>query len=329
MLAGLVGYAIPASAATVRPRVRISYATAKVSQRGVLTIRASVTPKTTSCKLALHGPRSHIVKLAAKRGRSGKIQWTYRVPTTAPAGSWTARATCGKTTSAARAFVVQAPVLKANVAAASDGFTQSNYGDGSQTFISYGAVLHNTATQVDALDLNVAVSFTDTLGRAVATENTTLTAIPAGGTFYLGGLASSNVSLTVASMKVAVTVGSTQSHRLILPPVTGLGFQTDSDGNDSISGTFENPYKQAIPSTANIYVVYLDSQGSVVGGASEFAGASVEPRDFVAFGFSSDSSTINSSFIPASEVSTVDGSIDPCGGIPGGSCPAQLPAQAS
>lgn len=320
---------MPASAATVRSTARITYVTAKVSQRGVLTVRASVKPKTTSCKLALHGPHSHVVNLPAKRGRSRKIQWTYRVPTTAPAGSWTARATCGKTTSPARAFVVEAPVLKANVAATLDGFTQSNYGNGSQTFISYGAVLHNTTANVDALNLNVTVSFTDTLGRSVATENTTLTGIPAGGKFYLGGLASSNVSLTVANMSVSVTVGSTQAHRLTLPPVSGLAVQADSNDFDSVSGTFENPYAKPIPSTANIYVVYLNAQGAVVGGASEFAGAAVNPGGSVAFGFSSDRSDINPDFVPASDVSTVDGSIDPCGGIPGTSCPAQVPAQTS
>ncbi len=227
---------------------------------------------------------------------------------------------------------MEQPVLKANVVAASDGFTQSNYSTSISTLISYGVVLHNSTTNVDALNVAVAVSFTDTLGRSVATETTTLTGIPAGGTFYLGGLASSNVSLTVASMNVSVTVGSTQSHRLTLPPVSGLGVQTDDIGFGSVSGTFENPYTEAIPSTAQIYVVYLDAQGNVAGGASEFAGAAVNPGSSVAFGFDSLSTDINSSWIPASDVATIDGSVDPCGsggGPPllGPSCPAQVPAQ--
>lgn len=267
--------------------------------------------------------------LPAKRGVAGRLTWTYRVPTGAPAGSWTARPTCGKTTGAARSFIVDPAVLKANVVSTSDGFTQSNYGDGSQTFISYGVVLHNTASNVDALNLDVAVSFTDTLGQAVATESTTLTGVPAGATLYLGGLAGSNLSLTVASMSVSVTIGSTQVHRLTLPPVSGFSTQTDSYGDDSVSGTFSNPYKQAIPSTSQIYVVYLNAQGSVVGGASEASGASVEPGGSVAFGFSSDSSTINPDFVPASDVATVEGSIDPCGGIMGTSCPAQVSTQTS
>jgi len=322
-----------ASAATIRPTVRVSYATPKVSPRGVLTVRASVLPKTTSCKLTLRGPSAHVVKLPAKRGRSGKLDWTYRVPNGAVAGNWTTRATCGKTTSAARSFVVEAPVLKANVVATNSGFTQ-NTDSSTGALISYGVVLNNSASNVDALNVAVTVAFTDTNGDSVSTQTTTLTGIPAGGTFYLGGLTSSNVSLTVASMKVSVTVGSTQAHRLTLPPVSGLSLQTDEFDDGNVTGTFSNPYAKPIPSNGQIYVVYLNSQGAVIGGASESAGASVEPGGSVAFGLDG-LSDIYSSFVPVGDVATIQGSIDPCGSFPGGpplldsSCPAQVPIPTS
>jgi len=318
-----------ASAAAVRPTVRITYATPKVSQRGLLTVRASVTPKTASCKLALHGPHARVVSLHAQRTRSGKLQWTYRVRDGQLAGNWLAHVSCGGRT-ASHAFVIESPVLKANVVVANSGFTQSNYSD-SQPFVSYGVVLSNTTTNVDALNVAVAVSFTDTLGGSVATQTTTLTGIPAGGTFYVGGFTSPNVSLTAASMNVSVHVGSTQSRRLTLPSVTGLSLTPDSDGFASgIDGTIQNPYTKPIPSLAQIYVVYLNAQGSVVGGASEFANASVNPGASVPFSFDSFSSDINSSWIPASDVATIDGSVDPCG-VPNStplldsSCPAQVP----
>jgi hypothetical protein len=317
-----------ASAAAAHPKVRIIYVTPKVSQRGLLTVRASVGPGTTSCELTLHGPHSHVVSLRAQHNRSSKLHWTYRVPNGTPAGKWTARVACGSRTKAAQAFVVEAPVLKGNVVVASNGFTQSKYSTGTGTFISYGVVLHNSTNNIDALNVAVAVSFTDTLGRSVNTQTTMLTGIPAGDIFYLGGNASSNVSLTVASMSVSVTVGSTQAHRLTLPPVSGLSLQTEDFGGASVSGTFENPYTKPIPSTGQIYVVYLDAQGAVVGGTSEDAGASVEPGGSVAFGFGFLSTDIGSSFVPVSDVATIEGSVDPCGSLPllGPSCPAQVPA---
>jgi hypothetical protein len=308
--------------------VRITYATPKVSQRGVLTVRASVKPTRTICTLTLHGPHARIIRLRARRNQAGRLQWRYRVPRAVAPGHWTARVSCGSRTKTARAFVVESPVLKANVVAASSGFTVSDPSAYSQPFISYGVVLDNQAANVDALNVAVTVSFTDTLGRSVDTETSTLTGIPANGTFYLGGLASSNISLTVASMNVSVTVGSTQSHRLTLPPVTGLSLQPASDGFASgISGTIQNPYANAIPSTAEIYVVYLNAQGSVIGGDSESTGAALSPRSSVPFSFDEFSTDINSSWIPASDVATVDGSVDPCDDILGASCPAQVPTQ--
>jgi hypothetical protein len=172
--------------------------------------------------------------------------------------------------------------------------------------------------------VTVTVAFVDTLGRSVTSDETTVTGIPAGSDFYLGGLASSNVSLTVASMSVTVSVASSQAHRLVLPPVSGMNLQIDSFGNESVSGTFTNPYQSPISSDANIYVVYFGSQGNVVGGESETAGAAVQPGESVAFGFDGFSSDINTSFVQPSSVSTVQSSVDPCNGF--SSCPAQAPA---
>ncbi len=113
----------------------------------------------------------------------------------------------------------------------------------------------------------VTVAFVDTLGRSVTSDETTVTGIPVESNFYLGGLASSNVSLTVASMNVTISVTSSQAHRPVLPPVSGMSLQTDSFSDGSVSGTFTNPYQAPIPSDANIYVVYVGPQGNVVGGA--------------------------------------------------------------
>jgi hypothetical protein len=216
------------------------------------------------------------------------------------------------------------PTPAAQVVVAANGFTQSNFSSSSQTFISYGVVLQNKSANVDALGVAVTVSFTDTLGRSVTSDETTVTGIPAGGHFYLGGLAASNVSLTVASMNVTVSVASSQAHRLVLPPVSGISLQPDGLGDESVSGTFTNPYHAPIPSYANIYAVYIGAQGNVVGGASEGAGAAVEPGQSVAFGFSAFSSWISPSFVQSSSVSTVQSSVDPC--VSFSSCPAQVPA---
>ncbi len=298
--------------------------TPKVSLRGTATFRVLVRPRGTLCTLALGGPYGNVIHLHGKSSRSGQLQWRYRMPDTVHVGRWQARASCGRGIEAAHAshgFIVGQKVLKANVAVVSDGFTQSNYGSGTGTFISYGAVLHNTAAHVDALTLKVTASFTDTLGRSVASDSTNVIGIPAGATFYVGGVASSNISLTVASMNMSVSIGATQPHQLTLPVVSGLSLQPDG----TVSGTIENPYSKPTSSLAQIYLVYLNAQGAVVGGASEFSNAAITPGSTAAFGFGSFSSNIDSAFVPSTSIATVQGSMDPCGGIPGTDCPAQVP----
>jgi hypothetical protein len=244
------------------------------------------------------------------------------MPVEAPVGIWSAVVSCGSSGHASKEFRIVSPTPAAQVVVAANGFTQSTYSSSSETFISYGVVLQNKSVDVDALGVTVTVAFVDTLGRSVTSDETTVTGIPAGSDFYLGGLASSNVSLTVASMNVTISITSSQAHRLVLPPVSGMSLQTDGFGDESVSGTFTNPYQAPIPSFANIYVVYIGPQGNVVGGDSETAGAAVQPGQSVAFGFSSDSSDINTSFVQPSSVSTVQSSVDPC--VSFSSCPAQV-----
>jgi hypothetical protein len=230
---------------------------------------------------------------------------------------------CGSSGFASKRFIIVSPVPAAQVVISASGFTQSNFTSSSETFISYGVVLQNKSANVDALGVKVTVAFVDTLGRSVTSNATAVTGIPAGSNFYLGGLASSNVSLTVASMSVTISATSSQAHRLVLPPVSGMSLQTESFG-DSVSGTFTNPYQAPIPSYANIYVVYIGPKGNVVGGESETSGAAVQPGQSVAFGFSGNSSDINPYFVQPSSVSTVQSSVDPC--VTFVSCPAQVPA---
>ena len=250
-------------------------------------------------------------------------------------GDWSAVISCGSVGHTSKRFMVFNPLPVAQVAVAASGFTQSTYPSNSETFISYGVVLQNNSIIGDALGVTVTVAFVDTLGRSVTIDTTTLTGVPAASKFYLAGLATSNVSLTVASMKVTVAVASTQKHRLALPPVSGLSLQADNPGYESVNGTFTNPYQTPMSSDATIYVVYFGPQGNVVGGVSETTGAAVQPGQSVAFGFSDFSSDIGPNSIQPSNVSTVQSSIDPCSSYLSGnsvsfigSCPAQVPATA-
>lgn len=332
------------AAAAPRGVVHVVYATPKVTQDGILTVRALVVPRGRVCALSLRGPSKQLLKLPNRRdAATGHLQWRYRIPRSAPTGRWLASVSCHGGTHSHRFFSVGARPLPARVVVLKSGFTQSGTGVPSGpsgtsgvsgvsgtsgipgSFISYGVVLQNTTKDADALGVTVHVSFEDTLGRSITSDETQLTGIPAGQRFYVSGLASSNVSLAVAKMQVSVKVHSTQSPKLVLPPMKNIATHAGTFG-EAVTGTIADAYAKPIPSSASIYLVYLDPSGNVVGGASEELGAAVEPDNTVEFGVNSISSNIGDP-IPAASVATIDASIDPCDDFAPG-CPAQVPASA-
>lgn len=215
----------------------------------------------------------------------------------------------------------QVAPARAEVRVFASGFTQDT--SGASSVISYGIILENTSPHVAALHIQVAIALVDAQGRSVASATTAITGIPAGGRFYVGGMAAPNVSLTVAKLDASVTVGSATTRRPVLPSVSNLSLAAYSvapgipvPGYGNIGGDITNPYSVPLASDATIYVVYLNPQGQVVGGASEEAGAQVQPGATVAF---------SQPDVEIGKATTLEASVDPCvafGFSMPGNCPA-------
>lgn len=204
----------------------------------------------------------------------------------------------------------------AQVSVKATGYTQSANGAGD--LISYGVILHNQSSSAAALHVRLTVTLLDSRGRSLTSGTSTITGIPAGADFYVGGGAVTNVSLRVSSLRTAVKVGSSTSHQFTLPPVARTSVKPGSPGIDSVTGEFRNPYRKQIPSSATIYLVYLNSQGKVVGGDRELSGAVVQPGRTVSF----NDQLTSLSFVKAARA---EASVDPCSllGMPSpGNCPA-------
>jgi hypothetical protein len=178
----------------------------------------------------------------------------------------------------------------------------------SGTYVSYGLILINSSTTTDALNVGVKVSLTDTLGRSVATDTQTITAIPAAQRFYFSGRIVSNVSLVVASMKVELSVGANRAKSLTLPTASNIAFSTDEFGFTRLTGQLTNPYKFALPDVTKIYAVLFDNHGSVVGGGSEPTLAQIQPGATVSF-------DLSDHLFPFEGAGSAQISVDPCGGF--------------
>lgn len=224
----------------------------------------------------------------------------HRATTSAPPASVVKSSTAKPVASAGTAPTP----TSAQVSALASGFTQTGGKAGNS--ISYGVVLQNRSTTLTAVAVKVSETFLDSHGRSVATDSQTLTGIPAGSRFYVGGGTVSNVSLQVSKFEVAVKVsGSIATSQLLIPPATDVAFVKD-DFLTKVVGSLRNPYKVQLPSDATIFLVYTNSAGRIVGGDSEPTGATIQPGATVSF-------SDNLISIRPSVGTTVEASVDPDG----------------
>ncbi len=205
------------------------------------------------------------------------------------------------------------------VTATKGGFintTMSTYTD-----INYGLVLGNQSSQLAAIGVEVTVTFTDGHGHTSLPDATTLTGIPAHGTFYFSG-SSSTLSFSSSSpstwtpqqMKVEIGVQRTSSANLILPTVSGLSIAGSL--LPKLTGTFNNPYagqagEEWDGDSGVLYVLYYDERGQFVGDDEldlDSLGVLVTPGGTGQFSLTNP---------PPSAATSTKASIDPCGGLGG------------
>ncbi len=302
---------------------RITFVTPLVTQGGIATVRASVTaPNTqggTSCGLAIAPPGGPVLRLPLRRALGlTRLEWLVRIPPDAAPGRWSLVVACTGLGRARAVLQVGRKLVPAQVVVTKSGFTQMALSTGNA--ITYGLVLANTSPDEDALGVDVRVSFADTQGRSVASDSTTITGTPAGGTFYLSGEVFPNVSLTVASLQPTVSVRASKPKRLVLPPVSGTQLSaTGGFFNElTVTGNLTNPYAKPMPESATIYAVVFDGQGNVLGGGSEQTLAQVQPGATVSFQLSS----LRLFLVPADRAASVQVSVDPCSAFEPATCPA-------
>jgi hypothetical protein len=297
---GLAGTASAGNA-----KLRITYLTPTVSPGGTLTIKVAG-PVGARCGgqiLPSPSPSARLITLASHALTSGRGAWSYRLPLDAALGKWTVILVCRAGGGIATGFfkVGAPPVAPAQISVLKSGFSTQTFG--SATFLYCGVQLQNTSTASDARNLVVTVTFADTQGRSLTSDEVDLTVIPAGQTFYASCLQISNVTLSVGSVQVSVKVGKSVPKKAQLPVVSALTLAPDSFGTPTLTGSITNPYAQAMPPDAEIYAVYYNANGNIVGGDRKNAGASIQPGATVGFSFTDLDPSIASAQV----------SVDPCG----------------
>ena len=128
----------------------------------------------------------------------------------------------------------------------------------------------------------VTVHALDAAGRSSLTDQTQVTAVPAGGKFVVAGEMLINVSLTVKNVTATVRVGRTTTQGLPVPTVGNVRLDT-SQGYLAVDGWIHNPYPRQLAQDAAMYVVFVDGAGRIVGSSTDEPGASIRPGATVNF----------------------------------------------
>jgi hypothetical protein len=150
------------------------------------------------------------------------------------------------------------PVLPApRVIVANSGFWKYPGG------LDYGLILENTSKTRDARTVVVTVRAVDERERAVATNRTPLTGIPAAGRFVVTDTFQSSVLPRVTKLRTTIRVGHGSSPSLRLPPTTNVRFSGDL-GLLEVTGQVNNPYKKPLTESAPIFAILLDKRGRIV-----------------------------------------------------------------
>jgi hypothetical protein len=172
-------------------------------------------------------------------------------------------------------------------------------------YAQYALVLRNRSLTSDALDVSVEVEGVDARGRSFTSTYTTITLIPAATNFVISGALIWGVPLELADIETEVHVGQAAPRGRRLPPVKQVSVTHRGD----ITGSLTNPYKRALPESATVYGVALDSRGRIVAAGATPADAVIRPgatAPFDIFGNVSAAAQLDA-------VTSWRVSVDPCG----------------
>jgi len=144
------------------------------------------------------------------------------------------------------------------------------------TSATYGVVLVNSSA-VDAYGVVVTVKIVDEYGLPVGTQRSTVTVIPAGARFALGGeVALSEPADAGTRIRASARATSSKPARVAVATVKSERVARDAgSGNWQVSGVFRNPYRRALQQydAAACAVVFDAKSRKPVGGTCEEIGA--------------------------------------------------------
>jgi hypothetical protein len=278
-------FAVPASARSTG--VGFTFVPKKVVQGEDGHVSVRVRPSGSTCTLIVRYQGGTTQPgLGAAVATGGRVGWTWKVPTDVQAGPATATVRCARAGAISHSLIIVGRLIEPKIDVVKMGFTTRPNSFGSGTKLSYGVILHNEATDRDALDINVQVNFVMADNNLLGTDTEHLDGIPAGGDYALGHMVTFPAAAPITRLEVVIQVAkhaAASQHNPTLANMHLVPQLFDPSWLGTIEGEIQNTDPLLILQSANLSAVVFDSAGNVLGGGSGFAFQALPPgaRQFI------------------------------------------------
>jgi hypothetical protein len=132
----------------------------------------------------------------------------------------------------------------------------------------YGVVVANESPTQSARDVSVTVHGVDARGKVTGTDKKRLGAIPARGQMGVGGELALRSARDLATLSIKVKTGATGPPAALLPRVTKVRLVEERYGGITVRAEVDNVLDHRLSSEDEVFVVFRDGQGRIVGGAA-------------------------------------------------------------
>jgi hypothetical protein len=262
------------------PPLRFASAPARVVQGGHVDVTVAVSPASAHCALSVrYANGAHQAGVGATQALGGRAEWGWDVPISTAVGRASVVVHCNGAGTKKHTLLVVGAQTPLRVDVVKQGFSIRNRSYGGAD-VSYGVILQNRSASEDALEVYVLVNFVMTNSKLSGSASTAVTAIPAGGTYALGGNLSYDGIAPVSRLEVVVTVAKRQPHKLHIPPIANIYLEPsafDAGWLGAVDGELVNDDPLQILQSASLSAVVMDAGGNVVGGATGYAFAPLPP----------------------------------------------------
>lgn len=151
--------------------------------------------------------------------------------------------------------------------------------------------------------MEVLVNVLDPSNLLIKSESQTFFGIPAGATYYAGGMVITDSQ--AAKLEITVRTGKAQKKSLpATPPVSNVRVVDQQYGGTQIFAEIANPYTKPLSSTALVTFVCFDAGGNVIGGGYGYPGSAIPVGGRIAFERSVEGLT-------AAQIASVQVSVEP------------------